>query len=226
MKLNEIRDNEGARRKSKRVGRGIGSGKGKTAGRGVKGQKARTGVALNGFEGGQLPSTAACPSAGSSTRSGGSTPSSTSARWRRRWRKAACRRKGRSPSRPCARRGLCVPPSASPACASWPRGRSLAPSPLPYPVPRRRRSRRWRRRAAGWSCRPPRPRAEPCAPSAWGLPEQPGCGAAGLSRRRRRREGRVSPWPPRPSSLPPISISVCSPRPPSSRSGSGSRWVR
>lgn len=55
MKLNEIRDNEGARRKFKRVGRGIGSGKGKTAGRGVKGQKARTGVSLNGFEGGQLP---------------------------------------------------------------------------------------------------------------------------------------------------------------------------
>ena len=55
MKLNEIRDNEGARPKFKRVGRGIGSGKGKTAGRGVKGQKARTGVSLNGFEGGQLP---------------------------------------------------------------------------------------------------------------------------------------------------------------------------
>jgi large subunit ribosomal protein L15 len=55
MKLNEIRDNPGARRKSKRLGRGIGSGKGKTAGRGVKGQKARTGVSLNGFEGGQLP---------------------------------------------------------------------------------------------------------------------------------------------------------------------------
>lgn len=55
MKLNELRDNPGARTKFKRVGRGIGSGKGKTAGRGVKGQKARTGVALNGFEGGQLP---------------------------------------------------------------------------------------------------------------------------------------------------------------------------
>ena len=55
MKLNEIRDNEGARNKFKRIGRGIGSGKGKTGGRGVKGQKARTGVSLNGFEGGQLP---------------------------------------------------------------------------------------------------------------------------------------------------------------------------
>jgi large subunit ribosomal protein L15 len=55
MKLNEIRDNEGARPKFKRIGRGIGSGKGKTSGRGVKGQKARTGVSLNGFEGGQLP---------------------------------------------------------------------------------------------------------------------------------------------------------------------------
>ena len=55
LKLNDLRDNPGARRKAKRVGRGIGSGKGKTAGRGVKGQKARTGVSLNGFEGGQLP---------------------------------------------------------------------------------------------------------------------------------------------------------------------------
>src|SRR5271163_2428429 len=55
MKLNEIRDNPGAHRKSKRLGRGIGSGKGKTSGKGVKGQKARTGVALNGFEGGQMP---------------------------------------------------------------------------------------------------------------------------------------------------------------------------
>jgi len=55
LKLNELRDNEGARPKFKRIGRGIGSGKGKTSGRGVKGQKARTGVSLNGFEGGQLP---------------------------------------------------------------------------------------------------------------------------------------------------------------------------
>jgi large subunit ribosomal protein L15 len=55
VKLNEIRDNEGARNTFKRIGRGIGSGKGKTGGRGVKGQKARTGVTLNGFEGGQLP---------------------------------------------------------------------------------------------------------------------------------------------------------------------------
>lgn len=55
MKLNEIRDNPGAHYRAKRVGRGIGSGKGKTAGRGQKGQGARTGVALNGFEGGQTP---------------------------------------------------------------------------------------------------------------------------------------------------------------------------
>ena len=55
MKLNELRDNDGARHKFKRLGRGIGSGKGKTSGKGVKGQKAREGVALNGFEGGQLP---------------------------------------------------------------------------------------------------------------------------------------------------------------------------
>jgi large subunit ribosomal protein L15 len=55
MKLNEIHDNPGARYKAKRVGRGIGSGKGKTAGSGTKGQKSRTGVAINGFEGGQMP---------------------------------------------------------------------------------------------------------------------------------------------------------------------------
>lgn len=55
MKLNEIRDNEGAHKKRLRVGRGPGSGKGKTAGRGVKGQKSRSGVAIGGFEGGQMP---------------------------------------------------------------------------------------------------------------------------------------------------------------------------
>jgi large subunit ribosomal protein L15 len=55
MRLNEIRDNEGATKERMRVGRGIGSGKGKTAGRGVKGQKARTGVSIKGFEGGQMP---------------------------------------------------------------------------------------------------------------------------------------------------------------------------
>src|SRR5436190_22426861 len=55
MKLNEIRDNPGSHYRAKRLGRGIGSGKGKTSGRGGKGQTARTGVALNGFEGGQTP---------------------------------------------------------------------------------------------------------------------------------------------------------------------------
>ena len=55
MKLNDIRDNEGASKSRIRVGRGIGSGKGKTGGRGVKGQKARAGVAVKGFEGGQMP---------------------------------------------------------------------------------------------------------------------------------------------------------------------------
>jgi large subunit ribosomal protein L15 len=55
MKLNEISDNAGAHYRAKRIGRGIGSGKGKTSGRGGKGQTARTGVALAGFEGGQTP---------------------------------------------------------------------------------------------------------------------------------------------------------------------------
>ena len=55
MKLNELRDNPGATKTKKRVGRGPGSGKGKTAGRGIKGQKSRSGVSLNGYEGGQMP---------------------------------------------------------------------------------------------------------------------------------------------------------------------------
>ncbi|TIU13911.1 MAG: 50S ribosomal protein L15, partial [Mesorhizobium sp.] len=55
MKLNDLRDKDGATHSKKRLGRGIGSGSGKTAGRGVKGQKARSGVAINGFEGGQMP---------------------------------------------------------------------------------------------------------------------------------------------------------------------------
>jgi len=54
MKLNELRDKDGATKARKRVGRGIGSGSGKTGGRGVKGQKSRSGVAVNGFEGGQM----------------------------------------------------------------------------------------------------------------------------------------------------------------------------
>src|SRR6187399_3693200 len=55
IKINELRDNPGARKTRTRVGRGIGSGKGKTAGRGQKGQKSRSGVAIKGFEGGQMP---------------------------------------------------------------------------------------------------------------------------------------------------------------------------
>ncbi|WEX07129.1 50S ribosomal protein L15 [Chelativorans sp. AA-79] len=55
MKLNDLRDMDGATKARKRVGRGIGSGSGKTGGRGVKGQKSRSGVAIKGFEGGQMP---------------------------------------------------------------------------------------------------------------------------------------------------------------------------
>ena len=55
MRLNELAPREGSTKNRMRVGRGVGSGKGKTGGRGVKGQKARSGVALNGFEGGQMP---------------------------------------------------------------------------------------------------------------------------------------------------------------------------
>ncbi|PWK55910.1 50S ribosomal protein L15 [Roseicyclus mahoneyensis] len=55
MKLHELRDNPGAAKKAKRIARGPGSGKGKTAGRGIKGQKSRSGVAINAYEGGQMP---------------------------------------------------------------------------------------------------------------------------------------------------------------------------
>ncbi|NOX72330.1 MAG: 50S ribosomal protein L15 [Alphaproteobacteria bacterium] len=55
MKLNELRDNPGATKSRKRIGRGVGSGTGKTAGRGIKGQKSRSGVAIKGYEGGQMP---------------------------------------------------------------------------------------------------------------------------------------------------------------------------
>ena len=68
MKLNEIRDNPGAHYRAKRVGRGIGSGKGKTSARGGKGQTARSGVALNGFEGGQTPLHRRLPKRGLTTR--------------------------------------------------------------------------------------------------------------------------------------------------------------
>ena len=64
MRLNEIRDNGGARRNRKRVGRGTGSGTGKTSGRGHKGQKSRSGVSINGFEGGQMPITRRLPKRG------------------------------------------------------------------------------------------------------------------------------------------------------------------
>ena len=55
MKLNELHDNPGATKRRKRIGRGVGSGMGKTGGRGIKGQKSRSGVAIKGFEGGQMP---------------------------------------------------------------------------------------------------------------------------------------------------------------------------
>ncbi|MDB0060029.1 MAG: 50S ribosomal protein L15, partial [Planktomarina sp.] len=55
MRLNELRDNPGATKTKKRIARGPGSGKGKTAGRGIKGQKSRSGVAIKGYEGGQMP---------------------------------------------------------------------------------------------------------------------------------------------------------------------------
>ena len=70
VKLNELRDNPGASKKRKRVGRGPGSGTGKTAGRGAKGQKSRSGVALAGFEGGQMPLYQRLPKRGFNNRNG------------------------------------------------------------------------------------------------------------------------------------------------------------
>ena len=70
MRLNELRDNPGANKKRVRVGRGLGSGVGKTAGRGVKGQKSRSGVAINGFEGGQMPIYMRLPKRGFKARGG------------------------------------------------------------------------------------------------------------------------------------------------------------
>lgn len=69
MKLNKIKDLDGARKNSKRVGRGIGSGKGKTCGKGVKGQKSRSGIAIKGFEGGQMPLHRRLPKRGFKNRS-------------------------------------------------------------------------------------------------------------------------------------------------------------
>lgn len=69
MKLNELSPNAGSTHSRHRVGRGVGSGKGKTGGRGVKGQKARSGVALNGFEGGQMPIYMRLPKRGFTARS-------------------------------------------------------------------------------------------------------------------------------------------------------------
>ncbi len=69
MQLNEIRDNKGARPAAMRIGRGIGSGKGKTGGRGVKGQKSRSGVSIKGFEGGQMPIYQRLPKRGFNMRS-------------------------------------------------------------------------------------------------------------------------------------------------------------
>ena len=69
MELNEIRDNKGARPAAMRIGRGIGSGKGKTGGRGVKGQKSRSGVSIKGFEGGQMPIYQRLPKRGFTMRS-------------------------------------------------------------------------------------------------------------------------------------------------------------
>ena len=123
MKLNELRDNPGSRTKSKRLGRGIGSGKGKTSGKGVKGQKARTGVALNGFEGGQMPIYRRLPKRGFVNI------------FRKEYAPVnlgtleAAIAAGRIDARSRSRKTACAPPGwwaagRSPACGCWPRARS------------------------------------------------------------------------------------------------------
>ena len=148
MKLNELRDNPGSRLKSKRLGRGIGSGKGKTSGKGVKGQKAREGVALNGFEGGQMPIYRRLPKRGF---------------WnpfRKEYApvnlgalEAAIDAGKLDAAQPITEDTLraagLVRGASWPACGCWPRARSAGRSPSPCPVRRPRRRRRWRRRAVG-----------------------------------------------------------------------------
>ena len=124
MNLNELRDNPGARLKSKRLGRGIGSGKGKTSGKGVKGQKAREGVALNGFEGGQMPIYRRLPKRGFDNHvPQGICAGESRARWRRRSRPAGSMRRSRSP-RTTLRGGRAGARPARAACGCWPTARS------------------------------------------------------------------------------------------------------
>ena len=147
MKLNELRDNPGARLKSKRLGRGIGSGKGKTSGKGVKGQKARTGVSLNGFEGGQMPIFRRLPKRGFFNL------------FRKEYApvnlgaldaaiEAGKLDAGQPIDRGHAARGRVWCAAGRTACGCWPTARSAGRSPSPSPARRRRRSRRCRRRAA------------------------------------------------------------------------------
>ena len=146
MNLNELRDNPGARLKSKRLGRGIGSGKGKTSGKGVKGQKAREGVALNGFEGGQLPIYRRLPKRGFHNHfrkeyapvNLGALDAAIKSGQNRRF---AADHRGDAVSLPAWR------PATRTASGCWATARSLVRSPSPSPAPRRRRRRRWNRQA-------------------------------------------------------------------------------
>ena len=142
MNLNELRDNPGARLKSKRLGRGIGSGKGKTSGKGVKGQKAREGVALNGFEGGQLPIYRRLPKRG----------------FHNHFRKEyapvnlgaldeaieAGKIDGSQPITEATLYAAGLRRTARTASGCWERGQFRVPSQSPYPARRRRRRRRWK----------------------------------------------------------------------------------
>ena len=184
MKLNELRDNPGARKARKRVGRGIGSGKGKTAGRGGKGQTARTGVALNGFEGGQMPLHRRLPKRGfnnifrAGLCRGQPRPPAGGDRCRQARRRQAGRRRGAGRGRPAA-------PRSATACACSAKGELKAT--LDYRGRRRleggdrggREGRRQGRRAAPKVVEARRPsaaksRAKPAPRAAGSRPRQGG----------------------------------------------------
>ena len=118
MKLHELHDNPGATRKKKRVARGPGSGKGKTAGRGIKGQKSRSGVAINAYEGGQMPLYMRLPKRGfTNIRTARATPSSTSACCRSSSTPARSTPAPRSPRTRWSRAAWCGASSTASGCS-------------------------------------------------------------------------------------------------------------
>jgi hypothetical protein len=117
MKLHELAGRAGSRKTRKRIGRGIGSGKGKTGGRGGKGQTARSGVRIKGFEGGQMPLHRRQSAAFATSSSRSSSTRSISAACRRRSMPASSMRPARSTPKRWSRPAFCAGPRT--ACGSW-----------------------------------------------------------------------------------------------------------